>query len=388
MANPLNQQLLKAVSYKDKIKEMREILLANLVMISEIPAPTFGEERRVQFILDRFTESDLDDMSRDESGNAIGLIRGTEGEKTILLAAHVDTVFDDTVDHSVRITSSQIVGPGVADNSLGCAVMLTVPNVLKHIGLKLKSDVILVGVTKGLGRGDLTGIRFFLDNFNKPIDHGIMIEGAELGRLSFSSLGMLRGEITCKIPDEYDWTEFNSSGAINLLNEIISLMQAIPMPTKPKTTITFGAVHAGKSYNKIPTSGSLRFEIRSESAEMIESLNHQLEEIVDEVSSKFQTEVNLEIVSRRTPGGIGFSHPLTKIARRTMESLGVNPIISPSVGELSALIDKKIPGVTMGITHAISLHTNEEGVKLEPIFAGVAQLIGVLEAIDGGLCDE
>jgi hypothetical protein len=40
-----------------KLRSMSEILLANLVMVGEIPAPSFREERKVQFILDRFNEA-------------------------------------------------------------------------------------------------------------------------------------------------------------------------------------------------------------------------------------------------------------------------------------------------------------------------------------------
>jgi tripeptide aminopeptidase len=69
---------------KKSLKGMSEILLANLVMVGEIPAPTFREERRVQFILDRFKEAGLTECSTDEAGNGIGLLPGTEGEHSIL----------------------------------------------------------------------------------------------------------------------------------------------------------------------------------------------------------------------------------------------------------------------------------------------------------------
>ncbi|NLE39779.1 MAG: hypothetical protein GX621_17305, partial [Pirellulaceae bacterium] len=40
---------------------MRERLLANLVMISQIPASSGNEAERVRFLLDRFTEAHLSD---------------------------------------------------------------------------------------------------------------------------------------------------------------------------------------------------------------------------------------------------------------------------------------------------------------------------------------
>ena len=391
MAKPpktINDLLNGVISIRDQVKELREILLANLVMMGEIPSPTFGEEARIRFFLDRFTESGLDSISTDEVGNAFGFFRGTEGEKTILIAAHTDTVFNAGVDHTVRVESKRIFGPGVADNSLGCATVVSIPQILQQLGIEPKHNLLLMGITRSLGRGDLAGLRFFLNNSKVPIDYGLFVEGAQLGRLSYSSVGMLRGEIQCNIPDEYDWTLFESSGAINILQEVISKILAIPLPTKPKTTITFGSVNSGTSYNTVPTSGSLHFEVRSEQAGMVGDLQNRLEEICDEVASNSQTEVRLEIVARRRPGGIEFSHPLTKISKRIQESLGVNPKIEPSVGELSALIDKEVPGLTIGITTASQMHSLKENIAIDPIYSGLAQLVGIIQAMDGGFCDE
>ncbi|MCZ6674510.1 MAG: M20/M25/M40 family metallo-hydrolase [Verrucomicrobia bacterium] len=384
----INDLLNGVESIKDQVKEIREIILANLVMMGEIPAPTFEEEARIRFFLDRFTEAGLDSISTDEVGNAFGFIRGSEGEKNILVAAHTDTVFARTVDHTVRVESSRIFGPGVADNSLGCAVVASIPKILQHLGIQLKQNVLLMGITRGLGRGDLEGIRFFMNNAKVHIDYGLFVEGAQLGRLSYTSVGMLRGEIRCNIPDEYDWTLFESSGAISILNEVITKMMAIPLPTKPKTTITFGSVSAGNSYNTVPTSGSLHFEIRSEQTGMVGKLQQSLEELTDEVASNTQAEVTLNVIARRRPGGIDFSNPLTKAARRIQESLGIVSKIQPSVGELSALIDKEIPGLTIGITKASQMHSLNENIAIDPIFSGLAQLVGILQAMDGEFFDE
>ena len=44
-------------SIQERVQQIREILLANLIMIGEIPAPTFQEQRRVDFLQDRFVEN-------------------------------------------------------------------------------------------------------------------------------------------------------------------------------------------------------------------------------------------------------------------------------------------------------------------------------------------
>jgi hypothetical protein len=51
------------------------------------------------------------------------------------------------------------------------------------------------------------------------------------------------------------------------------------------------------------------------------------------------------------------------------------------------LISKNIPGVTLGITERSPEETAQESVMIEPMFSGIAQLVGMLQAIDSGVCD-
>jgi hypothetical protein len=74
--------------------------------------------------------------------------------------------------------------------------------------------------------------------------------------------------------------------------------------------------------------------------------------------------------------------------RKILETLEVKPRIEPSVGELSQLIEKGIPSVTLGLTRGESKNELNESIDIRPIFGGIAQLIALLQSIDGGLCDE
>jgi tripeptide aminopeptidase len=371
---------------KKSLKGMSEILLANLVMVGEIPAPTFNEERRVEFILDRFREAGLTDCSTDEAGNGIGFLPGTEGEHSILINAHADTVFNEKTDHTMQVNTDTITGPGVADNSLGAALLATIPYIFENLDIKLKNNLVLLAGAKSLGRGDLEGIRFFLNNNSFNLKSAICIEGTELGRLSYSSIGMLRGEITCKVPESYDWTRFGDASAILTLNEVINKINDIRLPKRPRTSIVMGSIVGGTTFNTIALESTLGFEVRSESQEVVDEIGERIEEIGIEVSSKMGDHVNVDIFARRSPGGIEFSDPLTKCARNVMNELGLEPRLAPSISELSAFIDKEIPALTLGLTTGDNLHEKNETIKIEPMYTGITQIIGTILAIDGGYC--
>ena len=237
---------------------LQDVLLANLAMIAEIPAPTFDEGARAVFVQERFAELGYSDCSIDEVGNVAGVLAGSENgaDRNILLVAHTDTPVAATVDHTVVVQPDRVTGPSVADNSLGLAVVAAMPAVLERLGLSLRSTVLGLACSRGLGRGNLEGVRFFLEHAKLPLQFGLCVEGVQLGRLSYTSIGMIRGEIACEVPEEYDWTRFGAGGAISTLNDIISRMLEIPTPDRPRTTIVLGRIEGGTSASTVATRAS------------------------------------------------------------------------------------------------------------------------------------
>ena len=368
--------------------ELREVLLANLVMFGEIPAPTFGETDRITFLQQRFCEHGLQDCSTDDVGNGFGVVAGQEGENTILVVAHADTVFPESVDHTITLQKKKAVGPGVADNAIGLAVLASLPDLLEHLGLQLQSNLLLMGDVRSLGRGNLEGIRFFLENNRLPIRAGVCLEGVQLGRVTHRSHGMLRAEIGCRVPGKYDWTRFGTANAVLTLNEVINGINEIALPRRPKSSIVIGSIEGGTSFNAIPTVARLRLEIRSESAAMVTSIQQELQTLVAELSAESGSLVTFETIARREPGGIHFRHPLVTRTRAILRALGVKDRLAPSFSELSAFADKGVAAVTLGLTRGEHLNEISETLQIEPLATGVAQLLATLLAIDGGHCDD
>jgi len=368
--------------------DLRDRVISNLVMLGEIPAPTFSEERRLEAFVRRLSGLGVAECATDGIGNAFGLLPGQEGQESIVIAAHADTPFSERFDHTISLSPDRVAGPAVADNSLGLAVVATLPDLLEKLGVNLRCDLLLLGTVRSLGRGDIQGIRYFLDNRKLPVRAGVCVEGGQLGRLSVRSLGMLRGEITCTVPEEYDWTRFGATGAILTLNEVINRIAAIRLPKKPRSAIVLGSVEGGTSYGVIATHAVLRFEVRSESGDIVEQVRNQIEEAVHEVTADTGANLRLEIFGRRHPGGLSYSHNLARTARMIMQSLHVKPRVTPSTSELCAFIAHGVPALTIGITRAENISEPDESVYLDRIPAGLAQLISILVAIDRGCCHE
>ena len=372
----------------ESLRSARETFLTDAVLLGEIPSPTFGESDRIRLVVDRFRENGLEEPTIDEFGNASGIIPGSSGESAILVTAHADSVFSAETRHVLEVGSDHITGPGIADNSIGLAAVVALPKLLDHLNIHFNDDLILLANAKSLGRANLEGARGFLDTMRRPIHAGVCVEGATQGRLSYSGLGALRGEITLNIPKDYDWSSFGAAGAISHINRLINQLMEIPLPKEPKSKMTFGGLTAGSSFNTSPKTGRLRFEITSEGDEVIDDLENRLNEICEQFSLETGTEVKMETVAKRQNCGIPFSHPLVKATRSIMDKAGITPKVDPSTGDLNALIRAGHPGVTLGLTTVENLREENETIQLEPLYAGLAQLITLLQAIDGGLCEE
>ncbi len=370
------------------IRDMRDIILTNIVMIGEIPAPTYKEDNLRDFVLNRLNQDNLINCSTDESGNALGILPGKSGKKNILVVSHLDSVFEEEENNTLSIQPDYILGRGLSDNIVSLAAIISLPFILDQLKIQLKSNLVIMGTSRSLGPGDLEGIRFFLKNTKLNISNGISVEGVKLGDLSYSSIGMARCEINCWVPEEYDWTKFGAVGSIVTMNELINRIQEIPIPNKPRTNIILSSISGGRGFSSIPLDATLRFEIRSESGEMVDNLQKQIMDIAQEVSSHSGSKVETKVMAKRKPGGISFSHPLASSAREIHKKLGIKSRITPNIAELSAFIDKNIPSVAIGITKTAKQSSSLEKVEIEPLYKGIAQLVGLIMAIDTGCCSE
>ena len=376
--------------FPETLKPMRERLLANLVMIAQIPAPTGGEAARVRFLLDRFAEAGLSDAAADDVGNAVGRLAGKQGNRTILLVSHLDTIFPASHSHEVTVEADRVIGPGVSDNALGAAIVSLMPAVLEHLGIKLDSDLILLGSTRSLGRGNHAGVRFFLDHLPQQVDFGICVEGIQLGRVNFFSIGTARADVTCGVRHLLQPSRsYGSESALVVLNHIINRILAIATPSRPYTRIKMGKLRAGMDYDVEPDHAELGLEVVSHSDEMIDQIYDQINDIVSEMSARHTVDAKLDVFFHTKAGGIPFSHPLVKSVLEVMAQLNLEPDQGHSPSELSELIARSIPAVTLGVTRGTkSRKVEPDYVLIDPILTGVAQLVGVILAIDEGACDE
>jgi acetylornithine deacetylase/succinyl-diaminopimelate desuccinylase-like protein len=373
----------------DEIKALRDIIITNIVLIGQIPAPTFKEKKRGIFFMERLAEFGVDEVTTDGYRNPIGIIRGTAREKPpIFVVAHLDTFYEKDIVHNYTIKKNCITGPGVLDNSLGVGVLVSLPLIFQRLGLQFESDIVLAGTIQSIGKGNLRGVRHLLKTWPTPIRGCLCLEGVELGRLNYFSDGMIRGEITCSISEEKGLMHQFTPNAILILNEVINEIMNLRLSQRPRSRIVIGRITGGANHGKIAYDATLGFEIRSDSYKMVKSIYSDIKDIVDGIGHENEVSLDIKTISNLKAARLKFNHPLVKSAATVLQSLGITPVSKSTESALSIFLARKIPTLTLGITHGENYYSDKATMEIEPMFTGIAQIIGVLKAIDNGVCDE
>ena len=361
---------------------LREELISEAVMVSQIPGLGTHEEERGRYLLDRLVSQDISEAAPDEVGNAVAVLPGRTGERTLMVVAHLDTIIPLEEDLNVTVLPDRLIGPGISDNSLAVAAIAMLPRCLKAAGVQLDSNLVMVGSVRSLGRNNHEGLGSLLENLAIEPAAALCLEAISQGRLNYFCIGTMRGDIKCDVTPTAATRSYGSESAVIVLHQIIQRMLKIELPQQPFSRIAINRLRAGRAYDTDPQHAELSFEATSHDDAMIERIAQSIGDIVMEIGARHAVDTELDVFFRRRAGGLPFSHPLVKAAHDAMLALEIEPDRGHSPSELSEFLSRGIPALTLGISTGTKNQREPDFVHVEPIVRGMAQVIAVLQSID------
>lgn len=347
--------------------------VADLAMrICAIPAPSGHEADRARFVAQLLEDvgysADVDEVSN------VYARRGNRGGPLLMLAAHTDTVFPSGIPITVSRENGRLRGPGIGDNSLGVAAMIGLLTTLDDLGLDTEYDVLAVATVGEEGLGNLRGVREAVRRYQDQLAGVIAVEGHNLGRVTHAAVGSVRWKVTVRGPGGHSWGAFGKPSAIHGLGRIIAGIAELDVPSSPKTTYNVGVIEGGTSVNTIAPSASAIIDMRSVDAASLSRLVDQVGRIANTAAGD-GLEVDVEVLGERPAGAIPVSHPFVRGAGDVLRALGMEPIFEASSTDANVPISQGIPAVCVGISRGTGGHTVNETIEVEPVAAGLAQLI-------------
>ncbi|HET9425841.1 MAG TPA: M20/M25/M40 family metallo-hydrolase [Gemmatimonadaceae bacterium] len=274
-ANPAMTPRLKAAV--DLLKADNAWTLEQQRTICEIPAPPFKEQARGLEMKRRFEA--LGYRTRiDSIGNVIAERRGDGSWPTLVVAGHLDTVFPEGTDVTVKTSGTRMRGPGISDDCRGLAVILSVARAYARAQIENRGTVYFVANVGEEGPGNLRGTRHLFERTLKDsIDAFISVDGGgEVSSITHHGVGSVRYKVTFKGPGGHSYGAFGTPNPIHALGRAIAMIGDITVPSSPRTTFNVGIIEGGTSVNSIPFEGSAQIDMRSTTAEELQKVNAQV----------------------------------------------------------------------------------------------------------------
>ncbi len=351
------------------------------VEIQQIPAPTFAESKRGNFIYERFLQEKLVDVEMDEIGNVMGRLPGKGNIPPVVVSAHLDTVFPSGTELVCEREEEKIIGPGIGDNAVGLAGLFGLIWVLKQQSFKLNADLWLVANVGEEGLGDLRGMREVVNHFSDRILAYVVIEGMAVGQIYHRGLGVRRYRISTITSGGHSWVDYGKPSAIHELAQLVTRLLEIPVPEKPRTSINVGTISGGISVNTIAAEASLELDLRSEDEGALEELVKSVQGMVEK-SQKPEVQVDIELIGQRPAGEISKNHPLVALAVQGLEMVGIQPRLNVGSTDANIPLSLGYPAICLGLTTGDGAHTKKEYINLPPLELGLSQLLFVIEGLD------
>lgn len=327
----MNSQLDTAAARRlvESTREVLPDLIREVITVSEIPAPTFQEVRRSEYLHRRMVEIGLSSVETDQLGNVVGRINGTPEGPTILFAAHIDTVFPLDTNVTVQTDGDILRGPGVGDNSASVAVMLFMAKLLIDSGITVAGNLLIAATVGEEGLGDLRGMRQLLERCQDQVDYVIALDGS-MGSLVRQAVGSRRFRLTITGEGGHSWGAFGAPSAIHSLGRIVAQISEIRVPTNPKTTFNVGTISGGTSVNTIAASAEAVLDLRSTDPVELRRLEEQVRRIVTDGVRQYGLRAELDLIGDRPVGSIPDDHDLCRLVRKVHQQIGIQTRSYPS----------------------------------------------------------
>lgn len=355
--------------------------------IAAVASPTGEEAAKASFVEELFAREGIA-AERDELGDVVatipGRMPGGGSVGSLLIAAHIDTVFPSDTPLTITRTDDRLSGPGVGDNSVAVAVVAKLQEVFARAGERPAVDVLVTGNVGEEGLGNLRGIREVMQA-RPGIGAVVALEGHNLGRVTHVAVGSRRYRISAQGPGGHSWGDFGRPNAIQVLAKLIAELDAIPLPRSPKTTLNVGQIEGGVSINTIAPSASCLLDLRSTDETALRRLSERVTRLTTRGGRSNGVAFEIETIGERPAGVVAVDSPIVRMAALALGALGLEPSFDASSTDANVPIALGIPAVCIGLTTGGNVHRTDEYIDVAPVACGIAQAALLALAVSEGL---
>lgn len=327
------------------------------IALTEIPAPSFQETKRAEEVKRLLAGEGLR-LQTDKLGNVVGELPGEHDKESVILAAHLDTVFPAGTEVNVKREGDRLVAPGISDNGTGLAGLIAVARAMHAAHIKPQRTILFAANVGEEGEGNLRGMRALIDAYRSGLRAVIVLDGSGIDHVTTKALASRRLEVVITGPGGHSWSDFGMPNPINALVRGSVRFINTKVPNVPRTTFNLGQVEGGTSVNSIPYEAKLKVDLRSESEDEIVRMENALRECMaagvrDEMDnardrSRGKLEWKVNLIGSRPGGELPSDSTLLAALRSADDFLGNKSRIERSSTDANIPLSLGIDAIAIG----------------------------------------
>jgi len=341
------------------IDRTHDRLVEDIIRITEIPAPPFKEAARARAFADMLRQAGLQTVETDAEGNVMGLRKGTGGGPLVAIAAHLDTVFPEGTDVTVKRQGTRLSAPGIGDDSRSLAVLLALIRALDATSIRTTSDILFIADVGEEGPGDLRGMRYLFQKgpYRNRIKSFMSIDGSGYGNdITTGGVGSKRYRTAFKGPGGHSYGAFGLVSPAFAMGGAIAKLSHVAVPRSPKTTFNVGVLGGGTSVNSIPFETWMELDLRSESPAELERLDDAVRTLMKQAvedenaarsTSQGSITLDMRLIGDRPSGETPRSAPLAQAVATVVAGLGMTPRFQFSSTDANIPMSLGVSAVTL-----------------------------------------
>lgn len=365
------------------------------VTVVEIPAPSKKEQARAAYITAELKKLSVIEIRTDDLGNVSAVRKGTGGGPTIVFAAHMDTVFPEGTDVTVRREGDVLHGPGIGDDTSNLVAQLEMFRALDRGKVTTKGDLIfLATVQEEIG---LVGARHWLDKSGYKPDMFIAVDvGSDA--VWYGALRITQYKFFYTSPGAHTLESRDGPSPSKAVSQGIAAVNEIPLPPVPGglgsfkvPVINVGMLGGGTVFNAVPREAWFTVDLRSLDTPTQSRLEKEVESAAKRVADREKVGFRMEKTTfieyaNARPKEERLRHELVQTAVATANHFrkpGTPAIVPVDVGstDANAGVALGIPSVAIGAVVQRFAHRLEENADASSIVPGIKHLIALAVAL-------
>jgi acetylornithine deacetylase/succinyl-diaminopimelate desuccinylase-like protein len=327
--------------------------------LCRVPAPTFLEQKRAEWMTERFRELGWESRL-DRSGNVVAALPGRRDSATVAVTAHLDTVLAPRSPDEIKLSGDgRLLGPGVSDNGAGLAALLALAAAWSDSPPLTDSALapLLIANVGEEGEGNLSGMRYLCRESNGSRPKAFLVlDGPNTDHITCRALASRRFEVAVTGPGGHSWSDYGAGNPVHALSRAIAeFASAVPADPPPRSSFNFGLIQGGTSINCIPTEARAKVDLRSEKPDRIDEMASLLAACVAQASESENSRATggrvtarLKEIGSRPGGELSEGAPILTCLLAVDAFLGIRSRLDCSSTDANIPLSMGIPAVSIG----------------------------------------